>query len=607
MSGLTIFSHLGASSIVTDPVDEAVHTGVALEMARTGSYVPTFHGVTYLGKPPLKMWITARLLRWFGPSETIVRLPDATAALLSGLCIWALAWRRHGGLSATLAPLVLFTSPYFVFLHGAREGVQDSAVTLAVTVAVAAFVLAAEGRPRWLLVAGLAMAVGVQVKSLVGILPIGIGVACIVVERRFSLLARTSAWLALALPLASYGVYSLINPGDLGYNIVRRGLSWKQHLFPWWMYLAWFRDGLGWWWLPALLGTLLALWSLLRSPRAFDGKVLAWAFGILVPFSLSVSKLAWYVYPMYPAAALLAARALLPPELWRRPGRVPVKGLSLVLAGALAGGLVWQTHARTLETRVSLVASLLDAAAPTPQDLYLLGLGTVDLCPDEEFYLAKGGLRAVAVTTAADLVARLATERGAAALVDAGDVAELARLGTALVERLRVARYAGACDLWGERDQGKHRAGERALMVMDRDDLPEAFVPIVPVSFGRGFFAPEPAPGRGLMQWMGARGEIEVGAGGTAMLAVDIQPFHHGRTIVVELDGQLLLERRIEGWERLEVGPFELPEEGGSLSVRAIGGCDVVASMLPDTADRRCVSIALAAPSLVMGQGEGAR
>src|ERR1051325_553677 len=67
--------------------DEAVYAESAKEMAQEGDWLtPHWNEEPFYQKPPLAIWMTAILFRWFGVNELNGR---AFAAVLRGACVGA--------------------------------------------------------------------------------------------------------------------------------------------------------------------------------------------------------------------------------------------------------------------------------------------------------------------------------------------------------------------------------------------------------------------------------------------------------------------------------------------------------------------------------------
>ncbi len=85
-----------------------------------------------------------------------------------------------------------------------------------------------------------------------------------------------------------------------------------------------------------LLFVVPALAGILRRRRSIDSQIAAWlllwSLGILVGFSLSVSKLPWYVYSAYPALALVIASGLAEAFSVLATGRRKAVGIVAVFA-----------------------------------------------------------------------------------------------------------------------------------------------------------------------------------------------------------------------------------------------------------------------------------
>jgi 4-amino-4-deoxy-L-arabinose transferase-like glycosyltransferase len=105
-----------------------------------------------------------------------------------------------------------------------------------------------------------------------------------------------------------------------------------------------------------LLGLVPAAASLGQARRTGDarrarclGFLFLWTAVVLAAFSVSVSKLQWYVYPLYPALALLVAHGA-----WRyRPRtRIARTALGLVLAGFVGARLARAVRTAAEDTKV---------------------------------------------------------------------------------------------------------------------------------------------------------------------------------------------------------------------------------------------------------------
>ncbi len=154
-----------------DDVD-AVQAQIARNMLESGDWVTArLDGVPYLEKAPLKYWMIACSYAVFGVHDWAARLPVVLSvlglvALVYGMGCWAFSEA-----AGFFASLVLGTSiGTFLFT---RILIPDITLTLTVALAIWAMLRALdehEPRPRlWAAVFWLAMAAGVLLKGLIGV------------------------------------------------------------------------------------------------------------------------------------------------------------------------------------------------------------------------------------------------------------------------------------------------------------------------------------------------------------------------------------------------------------------------------------------------------
>ncbi len=347
LCGVAFFRNLGILGLVDKT--EALQVEVTRRMAASGDWItPFWNGEPYFDKPVWPYWMGGLSFRWFGVSPWAARLPSALAASTVVLAVFALLWllaepderpRRRWG-RAALGAGILALSPGWI-AWGA-SGVHD--VHLVAGISFALFGYAGclsrrwPPRARWLaaLLIPVGMALGVLAKGPLGcLLPLVVMGLDLLRRRRLGqALARPGRILALAALFAALAApwYVLIlrAHGDaflqhfFGFSNLQRLTSVvDRHAGPWWFYLPVVALLLFPWslYLPA---AGLRLWRnpAFRAPAGGEPRgdlaELAWFaavwFGfVLVLFSAITTKLAGYVLPLVPAAALLIAITAVPP------------------------------------------------------------------------------------------------------------------------------------------------------------------------------------------------------------------------------------------------------------------------------------------------------
>jgi 4-amino-4-deoxy-L-arabinose transferase-like glycosyltransferase len=372
VAGVLLFHRLGAGSLGGD---EAIHAQVARNAATSGRWLPLrLYGGLYLSKPPLKLLAEAAVFRLWGVSTFTGRVLDAAAGVATLLAIFVLGRRFLPIWAAILAALLPLTAREWVFNHNVRDGTQDAALGLLLTLSLLLyFGYVEDGRRRRArlaastLMAGLAM----LVKGPVGLLllPVLLGYELSLrwlrheetPARPADALRHTA--LAVVPPLA-YFAYLAVVAGrglleHLHHEVLLRATEGVDpgHLQGPFFYARLLGGDFGWWLLLLLPVLVVALGRSRRVLRdGGEGAARArrrafvfaawWAGVLLVAFSLPVSKLPWYVFPAYPALALLiaggaaeVARRLPRPLSWAGAG-----ALALALAAGLA--VTWEITER---------------------------------------------------------------------------------------------------------------------------------------------------------------------------------------------------------------------------------------------------------------------
>jgi 4-amino-4-deoxy-L-arabinose transferase-like glycosyltransferase len=124
---------------------------IVKEMVQSGNYfLPTINGSIYFDKPLLGYWVTLPWVRLGGLSEAMLRLPSTMAGLGTILIIFFIGRRLFDEGTGIFAALFLATSP--MFLLWARTASPDMMNTFVVWLMLWAFLLAREGRFRYLYV-----------------------------------------------------------------------------------------------------------------------------------------------------------------------------------------------------------------------------------------------------------------------------------------------------------------------------------------------------------------------------------------------------------------------------------------------------------------------
>ncbi|MDO9063948.1 MAG: glycosyltransferase family 39 protein, partial [Sulfuricella sp.] len=307
--------------------DEGRYAEIAREMAASGDWItPRLNGIKYFEKPALQYWITAGAYRLFGEHHWTARLWSALAGFLGIFFAAFAATRLFGREAGLLSAAVLGSSLLYTLI--AHLNSLDMGMTFFMGSALMSFLLAQQdgaSKPAnrlWMHVAWAALAFSVLSKGLMGIvLPGAVIVLYTLIERDFGLWKRLHLFSGIALFMAIAAPWliavSIANPEFFHFFFIHEHFErflTKTHgrYEPWWWFIPVLAAGILPW-LITLIDSLAHAWKVEPAaqqhfkPKRF---LLIWAVFIFVFFSLSGSKLASYILPIFPALALLIGEHL---------------------------------------------------------------------------------------------------------------------------------------------------------------------------------------------------------------------------------------------------------------------------------------------------------
>jgi len=333
-----------------DP-DEGRYAEIPREMLTSGNWVtPRLDGLKYFEKPALQYWATAALYSVVGVSNWSSRLWTVGLGFACLPLIYAWLARLYDRRAGLAAVAILAMSPYFGVIG--HLNLLDASFTFWMCATVLAFALAQSAPERsaternWMLACWAAAALAVLSKGIVVfVLAGGTLLGYSIMERdlkpwrRMHFALGVPLFLALAAPW--FILVSLRNPDFAPFFFIHEHFARfltkeAQRIEPWWYFLALLLLGALPWFLP-MLRAGFAAW---RDPGSTSGfkplKFLLIFSGLtLAFFSISGSKLATYILPMFPPLAAFTAVAIVerPRFLARSTG--VAAGLALFVAAGL--------------------------------------------------------------------------------------------------------------------------------------------------------------------------------------------------------------------------------------------------------------------------------
>jgi len=320
------FAFLGHRDLI-EP-DEGRYAEIPREMVASGDWLtPRLNGFKYFEKPALQYWATAVGYTLFGETNLTARLWPAITGMLGALWAGYLGMRLYGRTAGLYAFVITASSLLYVGIGHMLS--LDMALSVFMVIGVGSLALAQSQRdaPRalrnWMLLGWASLALAMLTKGLIAlVLPAGAVVIYTLWQRDWTLWRNLhiGKGLLLFLLLAApwFIAVSLENPEFARFFFIhehfeRYTTDVHERVAPWWYFIPVFIAGV----LPWSMIILRSLYQPLRcagvrSSDDFDAErlLLSFVLFVLLFFSLGHSKLASYILPVIPVAAILAGRQL---------------------------------------------------------------------------------------------------------------------------------------------------------------------------------------------------------------------------------------------------------------------------------------------------------
>ena len=332
LSSILIFVNLGTNHLI--PYDEGIYAQASKNILQRNDWLTlSWHGdEPWFEKPPLYFWLSALILKVVPTPELAVRLPSAFFGFATVILTFFFGKRLFGKTAGFVAGFSLLTT--FQFLYYSRIGMLDVTCTLFITASLFAYCLSREGikniRPVFFLIlSGTFVGLAILTKGVVGLLPlIIIGIfetisslgrmrakrsnlipSMLLPVARIFVIVVSSAVIFLPWHLSMYQLHgqTFIN-SYLGYHVLERAtMEVENKVAPFYWYAVVLKVSMRLWFVALLPALLFAGYRFIKHPldRGKLAFVLLWAMVIMVVFSVSKSKLVWYIMPIYPALSIM--------------------------------------------------------------------------------------------------------------------------------------------------------------------------------------------------------------------------------------------------------------------------------------------------------------
>jgi len=336
IGGFLIFYQLGEVALIE--WDESIYAKIAKNVVASGNWLdfrwfPQSEN-PWFEKPPVYIWSTAISYIVFGISEFAARFTSALLGTLGIFVTYLFGKELFSRKVGLISSIVLASTIHWVFQS--RNGTMDVAVGFFMLLSLYYFWKAQlqSKEKKWWFLTGVGLGLTLMTKGVIFIIPVIVMSIYVLIDVYYlkaprkkyfwnSILLLTFAFLLITLP---WHLIMLIRHGGdfwnnyFGYHVLARTKGIEGHANP----LFWYRVVIRHWfkhWYIVLLAALPTLLfriykNLNKSVR--DGSasgreelfLIIWAGVTFVVFSASVSKIQWYIIPIYPALTLINGRFL---------------------------------------------------------------------------------------------------------------------------------------------------------------------------------------------------------------------------------------------------------------------------------------------------------
>ncbi len=313
LSFFYLFFNLGSGSLAS--WDEAFYAVVSRELFQSGQWLKlTFLGEPWFDKPPLVFWATSLAYHFLGVSEFSSRFFSALCGVGTVLVTHWLGSKLFDRWTGFCGALVLLSSSHFI--RFARFGMTDSPLTFFMTLTLLFFWLGREQR-KYLIFSGIALGAALMTKGVVALLVFPVVWVYAWGSKRASIFWQPTYWLGLlaafliAAPWQIYQAFSFsgdfIGSAFFHHVLHRATTVMDGHQGSFYFYIRTLINKYHPW---IVIGIFSAPWFLWKALREREERALflsCWIFIIWAAFSLAQTKLAWYIFPIYPALSLTVA------------------------------------------------------------------------------------------------------------------------------------------------------------------------------------------------------------------------------------------------------------------------------------------------------------
>ena len=308
---------LGSTPLID--YDEATYAQVLKESIARENYLSfTYLQNNWFEKPPLYFWLSTVSVKIFGMNEFAMRAPAALFIILTSSLVFLFTlFLTKSPITAFISGIVLVTTGSF--LDAGRQMRFDVPVAFFILFSLFSYIKAINEKPLWYIFMGVSLALGVLMKSVIGFLAIPIILIFSLVYKEWRWIKSKYFWFSIlisTLIILPWHVYEWINFGSafwqsyLGVHVFKRlGTNLLGGEVTTWTYIKNLLLYTEPWILVFIGGVAWFSLNFKKNKEALKPHLalILSIFFIFIFFSISNTKLFYYLIPIYPLMAIFIA------------------------------------------------------------------------------------------------------------------------------------------------------------------------------------------------------------------------------------------------------------------------------------------------------------
>lgn len=336
--------------------DEVFYVQTAKEMIAKNSWLtPYIFDEPQFEKPIFFFWLLAAGIKWFGMSAFVARFWPAFFGMLGVVTTYWVSWMLFEKKRISfLSGLILSTS--FIYIALSRAILTDMVFSILVLISLAFFYYGYRYQHRknfGIVMSFVFSGIAVLAKGLLGVcFPSAIILGFLLVNKDIKFLKCRALLLGIflfaivAVPwhVHMFKLYGQVFIDEYFYNVHIRRLLVAEHAKcdNWYFYPGLMLAGVMPWsvfLIPAVAGAVSQIKDKANNHRAQLLFLFIWIFGIFIFIQFAHSKLASYIFPVYPALAIIIGYYLgncMENNKNRIPKTIKIAGYFLAAAMAIA-------------------------------------------------------------------------------------------------------------------------------------------------------------------------------------------------------------------------------------------------------------------------------